>query len=225
MDLSKLPRLSNTATPSPGEPEATSQPAGAAGQEAAVSYCPRCGAAMANGVRFCGACGADTHSRPAGASTGMELGAELWFYIIIGLLLVAWGHTFASYAIARLAHRPFHTGVIWQAGPRAGSEVEYPDLIGHPLWSDSSIFLMGITLLLAGASRVVSVTRLGIKRTVLALALALAVVATLYNIYVSIRYFAEGTLPLVSAVLAAFGGFIVYDQLHAWQHAGRPAPR
>src|SRR5688500_7991464 len=110
MDLSKLPRLSQTPPPPPGQnPDAPPEPpigsqhgfpviptggqAAAPGAPTPVAsatlFC-RCGAQLAPGMRYCSNCGADMAEaleyRPAGR--GMGMGPEAWISIALGVILL-----------------------------------------------------------------------------------------------------------------------------------------
>jgi hypothetical protein len=137
---------------------------------------------------------------------------EVWFYAIIGLALMLWGGTFARYEISRLFHKPFHTNVNWVDGPKEGSEVDYPELEGHPLWNDSAIFTFGLALALGATARLLALRPSKLAHALLVAALLLAVVATLYNLYIAFRWFVLGVIPIISLLLAAFGGYLIYDQ-------------
>src|SRR5205085_10751284 len=81
----------------------------------------------------------------------------------------------------------------------------------HPLWTDSAVFLFGAAMLLFAASRAMLVTAFRGSRALAALALILMVAATAYNLYIALRLFGGG-LPIVSLLLAAFGGYLVDEQ-------------
>src|SRR3954463_11785984 len=102
MDLSKLPRLSNTGTPPP--PDVTEQLAGA----------PR---AVLPAVE-----------RDPDAFVGT--GADMWLSGAVGVLFLLLGLSFGKSLVARLTGGTYHTGVNWVAGPKAGQEVTYPELEG-----------------------------------------------------------------------------------------------
>src|SRR5437667_12547487 len=105
MDLSKLPKLSET--PKPPQNDPPRDPAPSAAERANLD------------------------AVEAGA------GAMLWISIILGLLCMAIGRNFASYVIAKISGRGYHTGVNWVAGPQAGSEVGYWDLQGYTAFHDA----------------------------------------------------------------------------------------
>src|SRR5688572_31525345 len=125
MDLSKLPRLSQTPPPPPGQnPDAPpeppigsqhgfpviptgGQPAGPQAAPAAVGvplYC-RCGAQLAPGMRFCSNCGAAfaeaTGSRRAGDYVG-GFWIEAFLSVGIGVFLLVMAPTGLSYWKAKV---------------------------------------------------------------------------------------------------------------------------
>src|SRR5688572_6393201 len=103
MDISKLPRMSETNkhAPPPTEPAAAAD----AGDQPARRELPPA-----------------SYQSYEAARPGV--GAEVWLSLIIGLILMMVGWTFARWAIATLTGQTFHTNVNWTAGPKAGQEVE-----------------------------------------------------------------------------------------------------
>jgi len=189
MDMSKLPRLSKTQTPAPPDTVAATTPDA---PDAPVAPAPQIQRVDPIGV-----------------------GAEVWFAVIVGLILMALGRTYAQYELGRLSHHPYHTGQVWQQGPLEGQEVQYPELdasYGLPYYSDSGLFLFGLSLVIAAAARLLSVTRLSIRGALAWLALLLVLAATLYNIFVSAKLFGADITPVLSLLCVAFGGYEVFLQ-------------
>src|SRR5687767_12879484 len=162
MDISKLPRMSETNkhAPPPVTPEQVDPPEGARLQAAAVDY--RSYEAARPGV-----------------------GAEVWLSLIIGLILMMVGWTFARWAIATLTGQTFHTNVTWTAGPKAGQEVDYFELQGFTAWTDAGLFLFGLAMVLEAAMLAVVYSRMGGKVALTALALLVTVLATALNLFVA----------------------------------------
>jgi hypothetical protein len=185
MDVSKLPKLSDTKsqTPSaetPGEPVAESRPA-------PVDY--------ASNPRY----------QPG-------LGADIWISLCIGILLCYLGGTFGRFAMAKISHQPFHTGVNWTSGPKDGTEVDYFDLEGFTAWSDMGVFLFGLILLFDAGAKAVLVLRPGKPaRAALMIAIALTVLGILLNMVACAKLFSVGITPLLSGFAVAFGGWILFD--------------
>lgn len=186
MDVSKLPRLSKTETPAPAQEGGAVPPPAA--PPVVVQY---------------------QRVDPVG------VGAEVWFAVIIGLILMALGRTYAQYEIGKLTQHPYHTNVNWTQGPLEGQEVAYPDLEGLDYYSDSGLFLFGLALVVAAFAHLLSVTRLKIRGPIAWIALLLVLATTAYNVYVSAKLFGVGITPVLSLLCVAFGGFEVYLQYRA----------
>jgi hypothetical protein len=190
MDVSKLPRLSKTQTPPPSDAAPLASP---------------------------------EHSEyraPLQTLDPIGVGAEVWFAVIVGLILMALGRTYAQYELGRLTRHPYHTHVNWTEWPMDGQEVGYPDLEGLDYYSDSGLFLFGLSLVIAAAAHLMSVTRLRIRRPFAWLAMLLVLAATIYNIFVSAKLFGIGITPVLSLLCVAFGGFEVFLQYRSL----RPLP-
>jgi hypothetical protein len=140
------------------------------------------------------------------------VGAEVWFAVILAIILMLIGRPFGSYLVATATHKPFHTGVVWSEGDKEGQEVPYLELDGHPVYSDSGPFLFGVALLVSALSQLVPVRRVGTKQIVVGLSLILMVLATAYNVYVVMKIQQFG-LPIISLLCVAFGGYIAF---HEW---------
>ena len=152
------------------------------------------------------------------------IGAEVWISLIIGVILMMVGQSFARYAIARLSGNEFHTRVNWTSGPKAGQEVDYWDLQGYTAWTDTAIFLFGLAMVLEAAMLAVVYSRSGGKIPLTMLALIVTILATALNLWVCFLLFGAGILPLMSGLAVAFGGYIaMYEwrllhRLRAFRH-------
>jgi hypothetical protein len=203
MDLSKLPKLSNTQA----QEESESSP-----DEPPVPVAPT---AAPPPVEY--------RSRSA---YGPELGADVWVNVIIGLLLIAMGFTFARFLAAKITGQPFHTGVNWTAGPNAGQEVDYFDLEGYTAWTHMGMFLFGLVMLFEAAAKASVVLRPGsTSRVLLMTALALTVATTAINLFVCVKMLSIGLLPMLSGLAVAFGGWIIADEWRMLQTTATPPPR
>lgn len=186
MDMSKLPRLSKTEAPPPPDP-ADALPAEPA-QSTRIEY----------------------QSRVPQGPIDPGIGAQVWLSAIFGILCIYLGKSFGGYLVSRLTGQPFHTNVNWTSGPKAGSEVAYPELEGFAIWNDSAMFVFGIALLLEAAIVATIYTRFRFKKPLLALGLLVAAAATLFNLVVIFKLLsAQAGLPLWSMLAVAYGGFIV----------------
>lgn len=137
---------------------------------------------------------------------------EIWLSVAIGVILMLIGRNFAAFSFAKLTGREFHTQVTWTAGPRAGQEVDYPELQGFTALSDSAIFLFGLAMVLEGISFAVVASGFRAKVPVVIAALIVAILATGYNLFVVIKLFGAGTVPIVSLLAVAFGVYTVINQ-------------
>ena len=187
MDISKLPRMSETSKHAPPLEQAEPQMGAATPQPAPVDY--RSYDAVRPGV-----------------------GAEVWLSLIIGLILIMVGWRFARWAIASMTGQPFHTNVNWMAGPKAGQEVSYFELEGFTAWTETALFLFGVALVLEAAMLAVVYSRLGGKVALTAIALLVTVLATALNLIVAIKLLGIGIMPLMSVLAVGFGGYMaVYE--------------
>lgn len=195
MDLSKLPKMSETAR---AERER---------QQAAGATPPATGTPPI-----------DDHARSS--ATDPIVGAEVWISVALGLLFVWVGWTFPRYLATVARGETFHTNVNWTAGPNAGQEVSYWDLQGYTAWTDAGVFLFGLALLADGWMLLVAAR--GIQRRVwlVWLALGITVLATAFNLVTALLVFSTGTLPLMSLLAVAFGAYMAVYQWRVANSAG-----
>jgi hypothetical protein len=193
MDLSKLPKLSDTKsqTPPPVVPESVPE-----SRSEPVDY--------AQNPRY----------QPPG------IGADIWISLCIGILLCYLGGTFGRFAVAKISHQAFHTGVNWTSGPKDGTEVDYFDLEGFTAWSDMGVFLFGLILLFDAGAKTIMVLRPGKPaRFALMVAIGLTVLGILLNMVACAKMFSVGITPLLSGFAVAFGGWILIDHWGALKRA------
>jgi len=182
MDLSKLPKLSNTAA---------SQPPPQEGIPAATPHNQP-----------------PENVRPP-EDRGMTM-AIVWFNVMIGLLLIYLGRTYPSYLLARAGGHEFHTYVTWNVGPKAGQEVAYPELLGYTIYQDAGVFFFGVVILVEAALVALYTLRNSHFKPPIYLGIFLAIVCTLFNLYVIVLVVGHHfLLPLISVFAVAFGGLIV----------------
>jgi hypothetical protein len=183
MDLSKLPKLSDSSqAPQPAAPA----PDPATSESRPVDY------------------GGYRPAAPSG------IGADIWFNVIVAIILLFLGRSFFSWSVAKMTGQTFHTNVNWTEGPNAGSEVAYFDLQGFTAWTDAGMFLFGLAVLFE--AMVVSIAQLkpsGPARALVYFALLLTVLCTAINLFVSIKLMSTGILPLMSGLAVAFGGYMI----------------
>lgn len=188
MDMSKLPRLSETQR----QQEAHAAAVGAAPAPTPPAQAP-------------------VPAQPV-VDLDHSVGAEVWISVILGLIFMFMGWNFARYAIATMTGQTFHTNATWNAGPKAGQEVEYFELEGGTAYTQAGIFLFGLALLLEAAAMLIAYTGAPFKRALVAFALLVTLLATVFNVFVAIKMFAIGIFPLMSALAVAFGGYMaVYE--------------
>jgi hypothetical protein len=188
MDMSKLPRLSNTAN---AQQAASQDPAAATPQSPDAP--PTSPDIPTRAV-----------SNPPRASM---IGAEVWISLILGVIFCYMGWNFARWGIATLTHQPYHTNVKWTAGPKDGQEVDYLELTGHQALSDSAVLAFGVALILEAAVLAFAMSKRGMRRGLVAFALITTVLVTAYNLFAIVKLFSEG-LPIISLLAVAFGGYI-----------------
>jgi hypothetical protein len=193
MDVSKLPRLSKTSVPGdqPAPAPAASQPT------------PRVAP--------------DVPDRLDAAS----IGAEVWVAVIVGLILMLIGGNFARYEVGKWTHHPYHTNFNWTEGPKEGQEVDYPELDGLQMYSDSGLFLFGLALMVVAILQLTLVFRPTLARPATVFSLALVVAAVAYNLFVSFKLYSIQILPILSLLCVAFGGF---EAFMLYRLIPRPAP-
>jgi hypothetical protein len=196
MDLSKLPKFSQSPPP-PADPEDQASSAETSPSNAPGFSTPQAGVPM-------------DYGRGAGAGVG----AEVWISAIIGLIFLMIGWNFARYMGCVLTGQTYHTNVNWTAGPKAGTEVAYPELEGSVFWSESGMFSFGLALLMEAAVLAAVALNARFTKSLIALGWFLAFFATAYNVVVAALLFQRGVLPLMSLLAVAFGGYMA---MYLWK--------
>lgn len=219
MDISKLPKLSQTPSPPPADeasptavPPEAGFPVAVVPNQAPTVWCRTCNAPNPSGTRFCGNCGAEL-TPSAGTdirSADVGGGAEAWISIGLGVILLLMN--------PRLFQYIFHVCFGTHFAPYVmddGTEVPYTDQLDF--WSDLGITLFGIVLIIDGF--VLFIAR---RRTLLWIAFALTVATTAYNAGYLAMTFSRGGLAIISAFAVLFGGFIAAYQ---WRLLQSTRPR
>ena len=93
-------------------------------------------------------------------------------------------------------------------------------------WTDASLFLFGLALILEALALWVISSRMGGKKIVLAISLFVVVIATVFNLYTAARVMGDNAIPLMSGIAAAMGGYMA---IYQWKllrvlNTGRAAP-
>ncbi len=214
MDMSKLPRLSQTADAKARADEATTpDPSTEAASAPGTRLCPHCQGVMNANSKFCNDCGASLTAAPSyAAAQNANTGAEAWLSTILGIVFLYLGRTFGHFLLARLTGQPFHTNVFWNSGDNAGSEVAYSDLQGFTALSDAGIFLFGVLLISEAIVFIVLARAARPAIGLLIASLAVTALITLFNLFVVVKLFGAGILPIISLLAFAFGGYIAATQ-------------
>lgn len=190
MDLSKLPKLSQTppqadnAEPIP-EPGSQKPP-----NNAPLSY----------------------RSPDSMEPVASISGGEVWFSTIVGLIFIFLSRSFPIWLVCTLTGRSFATGVIWNAGPKAGQPASYWELQGHTALSDMAIFLFGLAVIVEAAMYLVWLRNSNRLKAVTCVALALTALATGLNLVTTFVLWSQGIMPLISLLAVAFGGWMFVQQ-------------
>jgi hypothetical protein len=193
MDLSKLPRLSETDKQTPPPPPSDASMPSA-----------RSAPVQADSIGY-----ATPSPLPGGGISG-----QVWLSGIIGLLLVMFGWNFARFSIAKLTGQTFHTGVNWTSGEKAGQEVDYFDLQGYTAYTDAGIFLFGLAMVLEAVLLATVRNNTPASRAIVGFTLLVTVLATALNILVVGLLLKTGILPLMSGLAVAYGGYMA---AYEWQ--------
>jgi len=188
MDVSKLPRLSETKPPEVAPPQS-----GASHPPTSTPTPP-----------------VDYRGYPSAAGDRAMVGAEIWFGVIVGLILVLYTGQFGKYLVAKATGHEYHTNVTWTTGPNEGQEVPYPQLEGATFYSDSSIFFFGLSVLIGSLAQLAGIFLR--KRGFAWFSLIFTLFATIYCLVAAVIIYNTGILPLVTLLCVAFGGFaVVYE--------------
>jgi hypothetical protein len=184
MDLSKLPKMSNTPPPAAAAPEPV-----AASPDDAPTYTPR----------------------PTDRAVGAEVWLSAIIGIIVMLMgrtFLSWA---VASLTGQPFHTGWTWP---NDDPRAGQEVSYWQLQGHTALSDMSIFLFGLAMVMEAVVllAVAKQPRPWVWLVAFALVLTLGVTA-LNLVTVFIIMGGGGGLPLLSLLAVAFGGYMAMHEM------------
>lgn len=191
MDLSKLPKLSQTAE--------------AAKKEGSPPHSPPVASPLPPPAPAQPVPDYATHSTPV-------LGAEVWISLVLGLVFVFLGFNFARYVITAATGQTFHTNVEWTEGAKAGQEVAYFDLQGYTAWTDASMFLFGVAMIADAAMLLVAAGSLARRTWLIWLGFGVTVLAVAINAVTALMLLSTGLLPLMSLIALAIGGYMAAYQ-------------
>jgi len=192
MDMSKLPRLSDTRRQ---EEEAAAAAAGTPNPAPLATPPPQ-----------------HPYAEREPLDVGYSVGAEVWISLILGVVFMFMGATFARFAAAKLTGKEFHTNVNWTAGEKQGQEVAYFDLQGGTAYTESGMFLFGLALVLEGISLLAAHMGAPGKRALVGFALFVTLSATVYNLFCMMKLFSAGVTPLMTVLAIAIGGYMASYQ-------------
>ena len=215
MDLSKLPRMSNTPAESDKRPADAADPAGV----------PLDAVPAAPGRESAGAVYEQHGVRRVPVEVGV--GAEAWVSGLVGLVFLYFGQRFGGWLLATLTGRAYNTGYVWPpSDPRAGQVVPYWSIDPHifsPL-SDCALFVFGLALLLEAAVLLQVGRGGGGQRAVVAAAIGVTGLATLLNLATIVYFMQQGFgLALMSVLAVAFGGYMCAYLARTWRLLGGTA--
>jgi hypothetical protein len=212
MDLSKLPKLSQTPPPPPavdsgpvaGEP-------GTAGQPTAPTvelFC-RCGTPIAPGTNFCAHCGASYHEATGGRGRGRRtedgaiVGAEAWMSIAIGAILLFVFRRAIEYLI-----NPAAVDAAWTFSDPGGNPLTYRQTGFY--WADLAAAAFAATIVLEGIVTLL-VRRAGVMLT----AFVVTVAVLLLNVFGLVKVaqvHGANNVQIINVFAIAFGGYIAFYQ-------------
>lgn len=183
MDLSKLPRMSDTRKAQSERPPASDAPAHPpVAQEVSASQHPA--------------------AYPGGRVVAVDAGPSGWVSLIVGILLVLFWPRLWQW----LAHELLSTSFAPYLDP-AGNTVSY--LSTNDFWSDLGIALYAVALILDG----IVLIWISTSRPALWTAFGVLVLAIAFNIGYFIYSLAQGLgLPMVSVLAVIFGIFMCHQQ-------------
>ncbi|MEA2711695.1 MAG: hypothetical protein QOF78_4296 [Phycisphaerales bacterium] len=183
MDMSKLPRMSQTPPPPPDEPQQQ------ASQSAAPAAAPVHTAA--------------SHYREEHAYAAEPIGgslAEAWISIAIGLILL-----FATTAFRLVQYLSSPGTFTWTFNDENGAPIKYTQTVF--IWGDAAMLLFSIVLILEG---LLLFTR---KPGLIALAFGITVLTIAVNLFFLAGMMTRGYgFQLASALAIAFGVYIAIFQ-------------
>ncbi|HEX3358354.1 MAG TPA: hypothetical protein VHS31_15380 [Tepidisphaeraceae bacterium] len=214
MDLSKLPKLSQTQQATPEASPSSPAPSPAT-TPAATSYCRSCGLPLRAGASFCDGCGSPTTRAPAGRAA---IGAEVWISVAMGILLLI----LAPHTLGYFSSKIFHTTFEPYPDPTRpfpakcdfllyddGTKIYYRDTM--EFWSDLAITAFAMTLIADGI-----VMALARRPLPVLCVFVLTCAATLGNLFYLVRTMNNG-FPIISALAVIFGVYLAIQQWRQFQ--------
>jgi hypothetical protein len=189
MDLSKLPKLSESPPP----------PAGATQAQVQTQPQPTAGDATPA-----------THTSVSPREQRFEYGLDAFISLIVGGIFLMMGGNYLRHLIAKSSGQQFDTGLKWLEGDKIGQKVEYFDLQGGTAYGERGFFLLGAALILAAAVLLLAIMAPKLRRTLLALAVVLAVGGAVANVFPIVTLLKIGIQPMMSMVAVLVGGILAF---------------
>ena len=196
MDLSKLPKLSQTQQAAPAD----SNDASASTPAPQTPHCLQCGLPLRAGAKFCDACGAVVRRADAGGG-GLGNGADAWLSIALGVILLIMSPRLIQYVLS-----PTTFPTKWSISDETGAPMPYTKSVFF--WGDIAIVSFALVLIVEGI-----VFAFGRRAAVVSMAFGLTCAATLLNLIYVIVMIQKGYGAQIFSILAvAFGVYIAMQQ-------------
>lgn len=217
MDLSKLPKLSQTPAPPDNAAPVSPGDASAAGGPAKVELFCRCGAPITPGTNFCSHCGANYYEAVGGGrrgaprgrdDSGAIIGAEAWMSIAIGAILLFVFRRAIDYLL-----NPAAVDASWTFTDPAGNPLTYRQTGFY--WADLAAAAFAAAMVVEGI-----VTLLFRRAGVMLVAFIATVVALLLNVFGMIRVaqvHGGNNIQIINLFAIAFGGYIAFYQFATYR--------
>ena len=197
MDLSKLPKLSQTTQRTDPIEPGSQAPASQLPAEP-TAFCPACGSPLRASARFCDSCGAPTRT-PAGRA---QAGAEAWISIAIAAILL--------FLFPNLMVYLFHPGTTRFDATDTGTGASIPYAHSAFIWPDVGVTFFCFVLILDAVLMLILP-----KRGVVMLAFALAILCAALNLFVIIKSMDILGFQVVCAIAVAFS---IYIAIQRWSN-------
>jgi hypothetical protein len=209
MDLSKLPKMSQTPRPPNDDPAAPPTPAAPH-----VELFCRCGAAITPGTKFCSNCGASYDEATGGRRREPDdsgIGAEAWISIALGAILLFFLKRFLEYCFNRAGFD--QAG--WTFFDKNGATLTYPQTGFY--WADLAAVVFAASLILEGITMLLS-RRAGVMIGLLLVTLV-ALSLNFYAIAKVVQIHGGDNVQILNLLAIAFGGYIAFCQYAAYRRA------
>lgn len=218
MDLSKLPKLSQTPPPGDNAAPVTTDLAGGSGPAKVELYC-RCGAAITPGTNFCSNCGANYDEATGAARVprhdaggGAIVGAEAWMGIAIGAILLYVFRRAIDYLV-----NPAAVDAAWTFTDPAGNPLAYRQTGFY--WADLAAAAFAAAMVVEGIA-----TLLFRRARVMLIAFAATLIALLLNVFGLVKVVqihGANNIQIINLLAIAFGGYVAFYQFATYRALAR----